>query len=691
FLLILFKNFTFWPLNCPVTIHFHICPILGSTPSRPVAFLCGVCMFSPCLRRFPPGTPVSSGYSGFLRVLRFPPTTKNMSINASPDPSPRAPLGEQKVQLGSVVTLFSGRLSHFSRGGCHTFLRAPKACITNLNGGVQNVFGSGESYWTDEREFYVQKLPQVYISHLCAVEKLCSVIGSQLIDFTSATATIPDRCAYKLLEETGGIKVVGVFQERRRKDTNILDHLVITLGSNTILLARGMVKGRGYELRRSFLFRTKRRLCFGGMCGFGPALSCIKCDTAENQDADATIDKTTMDAQCDLLTGSPFSDCNTLIAPAGIITACKAFLGKYGSKDTTDCAFHQAYATMCNMAKVTLTDWRTTAQCVSSAGQCLDTACVSHEFCGLVGSEPKCLCRAIFKSAYTGNSVGGPTVCSGNSASLDLAICMLEEKNVHYNELHLKDATCKGTEDKNTGMLKFAFDSTNKCGTEVKTENSQLIFSNQVQLTTSGQQNAVITRHDQFQVDFSCYYSLPEVKNMALKIKSSSVVDTVTSGEWTYTLTMTAYENEDRSTKIDENTEILLDQTVWVELKTDGLDENLVSIVTTGCWATSENNKDATLKYDLISTPGCPNTQDSSVKVDGNGLGTSMFFSFNMFQFTGKSTDVYLFCEVSLCAKSNTPCAPDCSGQGRRRRSLRSRRSLLKDPNPGLISMSWTK
>ncbi|KAK7895382.1 hypothetical protein WMY93_020707 [Mugilogobius chulae] len=480
----------------------------------------------------------------------------------------------------------------------------------------------------------------------CAVESLCSVIGSQLIDFTSATASIPDRCAYKLLEENQGIKVVGVFQERRRKDTNLVDHLVITLGSNTILLARGMVKlddvvvddlstatfPSGITVTKTatemtLTYSTVLVLVFdgdsvvlnvkdssvvsGGACSDSTKLAAAKdgslssqgCDTLQTEAADATIDKTTMDAQCDLLTGSPFSDCNTLIAPAGYITACKAFLGKYGSKDTTDCAFHQTYATMCTWPK----------------------------------KRTKVPLSRHIQNGFTGNSVGGPTVCSGNSASLDLAICMLEEKNVHYNELHLKDATCKGTEDKTTGMLKFAFDSTNKCGTEVKTENSQMIFSNQVQLTTADdiQQGAVITRHDQFQVDFSCYYSLPEVKNVVLKIKSSSVVDT-SRWRWTYTLTMTAYENQDRSTEIAQNTEILLDQPVWHTWlpKYPGL-------VCEGGW----------------KRPG-----------------TSMFFSFNMFQFTGKSSTCT--CSVSVSVRQvQHPCTPDCTGQGRRRRSLRSRRS----------------
>ena len=39
----------------------HSEKVLGSSPGFGTgAFLCGVCMFSPCSRGFPPGTPVSS-------------------------------------------------------------------------------------------------------------------------------------------------------------------------------------------------------------------------------------------------------------------------------------------------------------------------------------------------------------------------------------------------------------------------------------------------------------------------------------------------------------------------------------------------------------------------------------------------------------------------------------------------------
>lgn len=54
----------------------------------------------------------------------------------------------------------------------------------------------------------------------------------------------------------------------------------------------------------------------------------------------------------------------------------------------------------------------------------------------------------------------------------------------------------------------------------------------------------------------------------------------------------------------------------------------------------------------------CPNPADQTVKVDGNGMGTSNYFSFNTFQFSGNSGDVYLHCKIELCVKQSNTCAP---------------------------------
>lgn len=54
----------------------------------------------------------------------------------------------------------------------------------------------------------------------------------------------------------------------------------------------------------------------------------------------------------------------------------------------------------------------------------------------------------------------------------------------------------------------------------------------------------------------------------------------------------------------------------------------------------------------------CPNPVDQTVTVEGNGLGTSNVFSFNMFQFSSRSTDIYLHCYLELCLKQDNSCAP---------------------------------
>ena len=54
-------------------------PGFVSGPAR--AFLCGVCMFSPCLRGFPPGTPVSSHFKRHAQaMLSITPYSKHINF-----------------------------------------------------------------------------------------------------------------------------------------------------------------------------------------------------------------------------------------------------------------------------------------------------------------------------------------------------------------------------------------------------------------------------------------------------------------------------------------------------------------------------------------------------------------------------------------------------------------------------------
>lgn len=80
----------------------------------------------------------------------------------------------------------------------------------------------------------------------------------------------------------------------------------------------------------------------------------------------------------------------------------------------------------------------------------------------------------------------------------------------------------------------------------------------------------------------------------------SSVVLQIVSGAWNYTLTMAAYTDGGLQNRVESSTEIQLNQKVWLQLKTEGLDGDLVAIVTDSCWATTQPSTDSSPRYDLV-------------------------------------------------------------------------------------------
>ncbi|XP_013763271.1 uncharacterized protein LOC102210623 [Pundamilia nyererei] len=142
-------------------------------------------------------------------------------------------------------------------------------------------------------------------------------------------------------------------------------------------------------------------------------------------------------AVCDLLKEAPFSSCNSDIDPEPYITACTDTLCKYPAVDGLNCQFLKAYARACSLHNHALDGWTSKTSC-SSEAFCQDRTCSDHEFCGekTVGGDTRCFCRAIFASKYQeNNSLGDPTVCMQDSASLTLVGCLLEDKGIDYSSM----------------------------------------------------------------------------------------------------------------------------------------------------------------------------------------------------------------------------------------------------------------
>ncbi|KAG8012972.1 Alpha-tectorin [Nibea albiflora] len=551
----------------------------------------------------------------------------------------------------------------------------------------------------------------------CLIQHTCTVSGPAVIDISGRVNSVQDRCAHSLmlLPSAPNFHVLANFQERRRKDVSFLDSVTlrldgprvdihlqqggrVQLNDTTLTLNSSVLEVHGVELSKDHTGVTAKVVLtdyntsvsfdgntahisvtrigaiesLQGLCGNSSRpLSDVRlsqdstsgCEVLHSDSADPAINCSAMTKRCNLLNEAPFTACHNHTDPAPYITACTDTLCKYPAVDRLSCQFLEAYAKACRLySNITLEDWRSNAGCSAPRAPCQDRFCNAHEFCAEKASgEDGCFCRALFASPYRSTgTLGDPTVCERSSASVSLVGCLLEEKGIDYSTMHLNDNSCAGQMDEQTHMVTFSFSDSNFCGTVVSVNNSQIIYKNTIM---THNHTDVIVRHDQVSIDFSCFYTQPDIRTMAFRIKDS------------------------RTRLVESSTEITLNQKIWVQLETDGLGDGLVAVVTDACWATNQALTNGSLRHDLISN-GCASRADQTVEVKGNGQGTSNYFSFNMFQFTGSSADVYLHCRLNLCVKQNNACAPNCSGAGSRRR--RSARSTYVDGAPAFITMAWT-
>ncbi|XP_061926425.1 alpha-tectorin-like [Entelurus aequoreus] len=483
-------------------------------------------------------------------------------------------------------------------------------------------------------------------------DSVCTVTGSTVIDFSGNSTLVDDRCAYTLYSNSS-IHVVGVFKERRRKDVVFLDRVVIELldsdsvfqlgpgvkvlvNNTNVNISSVSEEHDGLEIHQdqtgvtATIYKTDYNITvfFNGdtaqillrppwllaenldsLCvNSSSTISDVKssdfsdqgCETQYSEPADESINCTTVTEHCQVLNGSDFADCHTVVDSGPYIAACNQTLCHYPDVDGLRCEFLEAYAHACSLKlDHMLDDWRTDANCPAPEAFCNDTHCVDHEFCADgINGQINCFCRAIFASDHRSNdTLGDPAVCIDNTASITLVGCLLEEKGFRYTDLHLNDDSCGGHRDMHH-MVTFNFSDSNACGTVVTANDSVVVYKNTV---TGLNTSEIVANFDKFHVNFSCYHNQPDVQSIRFRFKDNSVFQQVESESWNYTLKMAAYKDALRTQPVMSETDIQLNQRVWVELMTEGLDDNLVFLVTNSCWATSGSSPYGGLRYDLIS------------------------------------------------------------------------------------------
>ncbi|XP_054642423.1 uncharacterized protein LOC129187333 [Dunckerocampus dactyliophorus] len=577
----------------------------------------------------------------------------------------------------------------------------------------------------------------------CIKDAICTVSASTIIDHHGDTTSVEDHCAYTLFSDSG-VQVSGVFRERRRMDVMFLDGVIIHLDDADVdiyLGQSGKVKANHTKLNLTATpeehygvmlskdetgvtanvslsanytvvffdgytvqIHTPRAMTttgvyrmenLHGLCANATVPLTDKkdsvhsspgCEAQYSEPVDESINCTMVTEQCEMLHSASFNACHEYINPEPYITACNNTLCHYPNTDGLRCQFLGAYDKACRMVMhyegEHMNDWREEAYCPHNHTFCNHTYCVDHEFCASgINGQINCFCRAKFAAEYKENgTLGDQTICEDNTAKIILPNCILEEKGFDYHDLHLNDDTCRGHNDM-YHMVTFSFNSSrNACGAVMTANETIVLYKN----TIRGQNTTDLVSHfDEFHMDFSCFQNQPDHQSVTFKIKDNSVMQRLISDSWDYTLIMRAYLDADHERLVQHHTEIQLNQTVYIALATEGLDDNTVSLVTDHCWASNTSSENGPLRHNLI-TDGCASPDDDTVKVGVNGIGVANFFSFNMFHFAGDNRELYLHCDIHLCLKQNQICAPNCGVPSKRRR----RRYVAESPT--IISMSWT-
>ncbi|XP_037611027.1 alpha-tectorin-like [Sebastes umbrosus] len=391
------------------------------------------------------------------------------------------------------------------------------------------------------------------------------------------------------------------------------------------------------------------------------ATSQPECGSTDDDDGDGLNNCPFMEEYselCGVITNSsgPFSACHLHSDPQPFFSSCVYDLCLYTQANDMLCSAVSAYEKTCSVLGLNISDWRSALYCRKPCDQ-LD--CAEHEWCGEKDGVYGCFCDE-HHHRPNNMSYDSSISCNSSTGTMSVSRCQLFEAGFHPGALHLQDHSCNGTVE--DGRLVFHFNNDDKlCGTTLRSNGTHFTYANVIQgdVDTHG---SPISRERNIHLRFCCEYPLWQALSMDVGINplESIVRKKLPSGRGQYHVRMIPYQDSGFRYPMttNRNIDMEIDQRLYVELRTEGVDGRQISTVVESCWATPINVASYPVRWDLIKEM-CPNPADTTVEVVQNGVSTVSRFSFRMFTFTN-FTSIYLHCHVSLCLKAHNNCTPHC-------------------------------
>uniref|UniRef100_A0A3B3CSU8 Alpha-tectorin-like n=1 Tax=Oryzias melastigma TaxID=30732 RepID=A0A3B3CSU8_ORYME len=363
---------------------------------------------------------------------------------------------------------------------------------------------------------------------------------------------------------------------------------------------------------------------------------------------------------CSIITNTsgPFSACHLHSDPRPFFSSCVYDLCLYTPANGMLCSAVSAYEKTCTVLGLNIPEWRPSLHCDES-DPCEQLDCTENEWCGEKDGVYGCFCDE-HHHRPNNDSFDSSITCVSSSGTLSLSRCQLFEAGFPLSALHLRDDSCKGTLQ--DGRLVFHFNNDDQlCGTVLMSNGTHFIYENSVQGDVDPH-DGIISREQSIHLLFNCVYPLAQALSMDVGINplESIVNKRLPSGEGHYSLRMIPYEDPNFQSPLNRNRnlEMEINQRLYIEVLTEGVDERQISTILDSCWATPFNDANYPVRWDLINHE-CPNQADGTVELVQNGISTAARFSFKMFTFTNYSS-IYLHCQVHLCLLRHSNCTAHC-------------------------------
>uniref|UniRef100_A0AAV2J126 ZP domain-containing protein n=1 Tax=Knipowitschia caucasica TaxID=637954 RepID=A0AAV2J126_KNICA len=531
--------------------------------------------------------------------------------------------------------------------------------------------------------------------NLCGMETTCVAFGNSMVDFTQMSNQISNFCNNTLLLSPD-FTVTGSYASRRNTEVPFLQSVNLTTTGYVTLKHGGVVLTKqengeevevdlsssvvtlyGVELSKSprgvsatFTDSTLRSFTVlydgtllsinmkaprysslvSGLCqGFAPPGSNIDWNLSEDNCDVVVPDSDKDDIDCDAVTERCSAEltslkdafgCHFSIAP--FVDSCsRDLLCLYPEEDGLLCAVKDAFAT------------------TKTLSPCVDHACADHEFCAInaVG-DPACFCQDIVATPYRTAGTYGDVSCDSASVSASLLTCFLEEKGVEPSTVHLLDPRCTSVSQDQSKSLRLDFSSTNLCGGTINDTTDQVVFSNIISNTVNSSADVVMYQNP-LSIHLSCAYK-PTITTATITISDGSVTLVYPAGEFLYNITISLFTDEDLSMAVGQDTTLLLNQKLWVQLEAEGVGGSDLALFIQDSWATPSTEPTDSPRHDII-TQGCENSEDS-VDIISNGVSLTSVFAFRLFEFIeAPSAGLSLHCQLRLCIVGSSCTMPTCA------------------------------